>query len=428
MQHLAKVSVLVAFGACTVNADITAVDTAPAALVGAVLDERADAIDFSSGAPVHTHRGAPIDLSQPCPAVYKYAYLEARTAPAFGSETNPNPLEWQVVSRAATAYRVRLGDGTVASEWAPTDAPDAVRLDRDAVPELGDYTGAMYLDVASGDGSIDTACWQNHPLAAPLDIGAAAHSDLFDWTLAAHSPISTAINQAGPGRAAGAFVQPFVQTAAEPVALHFAHSEIVGTVFGTVVTEAIATAASNDAIACDGPAGCAIGTVPAESTTSIFAPLVATFPLRIVDVATGMTICRGFDAIDCVIPPRAIGEPPQRYAAIIALSASSLEPAPGFATAEHTIVDTAGVATSFTGAITATSTTCTAAESDTCTGEQTVVEIAALDSASIAFAPLHTIVETAAGSTAALEPIGSYVPNASFTLNSSVWDAGSGGL
>jgi hypothetical protein len=303
-----------------------------------------------------------------------------------------------------------------------------VRLDRDVVPQLGDYSGVMYLDVQSIDGSVDIACWDNHPLAAPLEVAAASHGELFGWTLAAHSPISTAIDSVGPGEGAGIYAQTFVQHVAEPIVLHFEHSRIAGSVISSVLTESIATGEANDVIACDSPSGCTVATAVAATTTSSIVPLRATFELRLIDDATGAAIWRGTDLIDTVIPARAPGEAPHAYTAVIAMGASSLDPAPGTRSAEQTVVDMSGDATSFTGAITASSSSCIDTSGRMCVGEQTMVDIAALASASIAFDPFATMVETAVDANAAFEPIGSYVPSNYFVLNSAVWSAGSAAL
>jgi len=173
----------------------------PGTLYGTVLDERGDAIDFSTGEPVHTHAGPSIDLASGCPAVYKYAYLEDQADPTFGRQTAINPLEWHVMSQvgslddSATAYRVRLPDGTIALDWTLAAAPDetglyTVRLYRNVVRAIGDHTGKMFVDVrftdTAGNETVDTACWENHPMAAPLEIAPAATSDLFTWSLPAH--------------------------------------------------------------------------------------------------------------------------------------------------------------------------------------------------------------------------------------------------
>jgi len=138
------------------------------------------------GAPSLPHAGPSIDLASGCPAVYKYAYLEDQTDPTFGRQTAINPLEWHVMSQvgslddSATAYRVRLPDGTIALDWTLAAAPDetglyTVRLYRNVVRAIGDHTGKMFVDVrftdTAGNETVDTACWENHPMAAPLEIG-----------------------------------------------------------------------------------------------------------------------------------------------------------------------------------------------------------------------------------------------------------------
>src|SRR5262249_32377529 len=74
----------------------------PAQLYGHIHDERGDAIDYSTGEPVHRHDGASIDLSAGCPAVYKYAYLMDQSDPLFGRQATKNPLAWHVMTDVAS--------------------------------------------------------------------------------------------------------------------------------------------------------------------------------------------------------------------------------------------------------------------------------------------------------------------------------------
>ncbi len=70
------------------------------------------------------------------------------------------------IDDSATAYRVRLDDGTVALDWTPTlpdgDGLYTVRLYRNgnpSLPLLGDHTGKMWVDVRfkdlQGDETVD---------------------------------------------------------------------------------------------------------------------------------------------------------------------------------------------------------------------------------------------------------------------------------
>src|SRR6185437_4883901 len=126
-------------------------------------------------------------------------------------------------------------------DWTAAAAPDdnglyTVRLYRNIVSAIGEHTGKMWVDVkfvdTKGNETVDSACWENHPLAAPLEITPLATSDLFTWSLPAHSPISTAINTASIDTTAqeqvGASVyqQTIVQHTAEPVMLEIDHPAI----------------------------------------------------------------------------------------------------------------------------------------------------------------------------------------------------------
>ncbi|HEX4451245.1 MAG TPA: hypothetical protein VH143_10270 [Kofleriaceae bacterium] len=436
----------------------------PGTLYGSVLDERNDAIDFSSGEPVHTHTGAATDLSQGCPAVYKYGYLEDAADPMFGSQTNANPLEWHVTSQvgslddSATAYRVRLDDGTVALDWTSAQAPDdnglyTVRLYRNGAPSVtpvGDHTGKMYLDMrfrdTLGNETVDTACWENHPMAAPLEIDAATHSDLFNTTLSAHSPISPAINTASLDGAAeekvgmAVFSQEIYQHTAEPVTLHIDHSAITAIASMTSYTTSIAVTSTLIDQAC-ATVGCNTF-INVPKTASSSGPLAATWNMQVYDVASWTIVCHNPDgvspasAIDgCVLPARTTSEPPHHYELVIAMSgAQSIDPdATGtLSIGEQSVVDTAGVTTSFTGALTNGATACPAhtlpngtTECETKTHYDVVT---ALDDAMIAFNPFSQIYETAPDSNASLEAIGAYVPSTSLTLAGAVWSAGSAGF
>ncbi len=436
----------------------------PGTLYGSVLDERNDAIDFSSGEPVHTHQGAAIDLSQGCPAVYKYAYLEDAADPVFGSQSNANPLEWHVTSQvgslddSATAYRVRLDDGTVALDWTSAQAPDdtgvyTVRLYRNGTPsvtQLGDHTGKMYLDMrfrdTSGNETVDTACWENHPLAAPLEIDAATHSDLFTATLAAHSPISPAINTASIDGTAeekvgmAVFSQEIYQHTAEPVTLHIDHSAITAMANMTAYTTQIAVSTATIDQPC-ATVGCNTF-VNVPKTTSSSGPLSATWNMQVYDVASWTIVCHNPDgaspasAIDgCVLPARTASEPPHHYELVIAMSgATSIDPdATGtLSIGEQSVVSTAGVTTSFTGALTDGATSCPARTlpngTTECATQTHYDSVTALDDATIAFNPFSQIYETAPDSNASLETIGAYVPSTSLTLAGAVWSAGSAGF
>ena len=433
----------------------------PGTLYGSVLDERNDAIDFSTGEPVHTHQGAAIDLSQGCPAVYKYAYLEDAADPMFGSQSNANPLQWLVKSQvgslddSATAYRVRLDDGTVALDWTSAQAPDdtglyTVRLYRNGTPsvtQVGDHTGKMYLDMrfrdTQGNETVDTACWENHPLAAPLEIQAAAQSDLFGWTLPAHSAISTAINTASiDGSAAeqvGASIdtQTILQHTAEPVTLHIDHDTILANASNEVVQMNIVTTqrtVTEDCIGIDQDECNAWPAAPGPTTFD--GALTATFDIRVVDSASGAIVCHNPDgsaswvqAIDgCVLPARTSTEPPHAYTLIYSINnATSIAPLPGSAAHEATVRNY--LEQPFTGTLSAVGdqTGCAEVSGDQCLKPDVGGLDYFLDKAHIDFDAFSLIVQTAPDANASLEAIGSYA-TPSLSVAAASWDAGDAGF
>ncbi|MBS1120401.1 MAG: hypothetical protein H6Q90_2629 [Deltaproteobacteria bacterium] len=198
-----------------------------------ILDERRDAIDFSTEVPVHTHAGEPIPLGRgDCPAVFKYSYLLDPEQPLFGSEVAPNPLTWQVRATgtvAAAEYRVRTATTTVL-DWTPATAGDdatysatLVRSGPHGIPAL--QTAAQYfIDFRVRDAedheAIATGCWDHHPLAAPVALGtlhaAVGESSLQSFTFAADSPVSQVINARLPVHA---FEVRIAHQTAEPVTM-----------------------------------------------------------------------------------------------------------------------------------------------------------------------------------------------------------------
>ena len=148
----------------------------------AVLDERADAIAFSSGEPVHTHTGPAVMLgSAGCPDLARYAYLLDRQ-PVYGEHAAPNPLAITValpegLVADSAQYRIHAG-GDSLSPWlsVPGSAGEraTIALYRDDIPALGTFDGEIRVEVrARITGGVEqtaSACWTHHPLNAPLAI------------------------------------------------------------------------------------------------------------------------------------------------------------------------------------------------------------------------------------------------------------------
>jgi hypothetical protein len=158
-------------------------------------DERGDHIAFSTGEPVHTHTGAAVALDGAgCPAVYKYSYLLGPIAPPYGEEVTPNPIAWRFRalggSVAQAEFRVRSADATEI-DWSPATAGDdgtfgveIHRTGRNGFPKLELATEQYFVDFRVRDDQQQevtrTACWEHHPLAAPVSITGLVPSSTWD--------------------------------------------------------------------------------------------------------------------------------------------------------------------------------------------------------------------------------------------------------
>ncbi|MEP6864417.1 MAG: hypothetical protein ABJE66_27595 [Deltaproteobacteria bacterium] len=319
----------------------------PNVMVGSIYDERNDVIDFGSGQPVHTHTGAQTDLSSGCPAVYKYAYLMDQHAPQFGHENVANPLAWKIRSDSvaldttATAYRVRDANNAVLADWTSITA-DAqgvfhVSLFRDAIPKLGTTTGQVHVDVrfrnVGGSDMIDSACFDNHPLAAPLSIAPAKPGALFSYSFANHSKISQLLNFKGPS----VYDLPITQYTAEPVALTVHVPAAMYTATRLTADTYVKTSDSTTPIVCPDyfHGACAQTAIPAPVYANVLSPNVATQTSQWVAIVTddiaNQPICEattgGSDVIACMLPGRAANEVPHAYhVGIILLEAGELAP------------------------------------------------------------------------------------------------------
>ncbi|MFT3698159.1 MAG: hypothetical protein QM831_33770 [Kofleriaceae bacterium] len=282
-------------------------------LFGSVLDERNDSISFASGAPVHTHAGAPVDLSSGCPDIYKYAYLES--AREYGSEAATNAFAYHVKSSAATAsYRVTSDAGTVI-DTTPIDRAS----DGDYVVDLrggriATQTGKMTLEVTLGDTML-TACFVNHPMAAPLEynrpFAGELQSDMFPTLF-----LSRAMN-AGTGISVAEMT--FTQYTTEPIHLVLDIPVFAAQAQGQVVdgyepVGAAFTGSGPCGSSCNGPAALARQTVNAQALTAIW-NFGVTSPAN----RAPCVITNGSHA-DCMIAARADGADPVTYTAVLYLS------------------------------------------------------------------------------------------------------------
>jgi hypothetical protein len=317
---------------------------APGQLYGSVHDERGDAIDFSTGVPVHTHDGPLVQLGTGCPAVYKYAYLLDQQAPLYGLQSQKNPLVWQVSTDVAsidpgeTSYRVRSDDGRTLLDWIDV-TPDAhglytIELHRSGdhpLAALGTDSGKMYIDVrfhdSAGTETIHTGCWEHHPLAAPLQVIAPAQSDLFQMTLPLNSAISKAMNPVSiVNYGVDVLSERIIQSTGEPITIAVALPQPTGHVAVTYVSEYPMTHSLAASAPCPssttGP--CSIA-VPAKDTESTTGDLVSSrWSTRVVD-ETGALVCQSdfsttkIGVSGCTLPARAANSTPKNYRLIVSV-------------------------------------------------------------------------------------------------------------
>ncbi|MBL0219395.1 MAG: hypothetical protein IPQ07_36685 [Myxococcales bacterium] len=314
------------------------VDPAVLSIVSsAVRDERGDAIDFSTGEPVHTHAGAPIKLGgSGCPVLYRYAYLLDR-APRYGREAAPNPLAFVIAAptaialdASATAYRVMSAAGVELLPWTGF-APDAagratIELHRDELAALGAYTGELHLEVrvrdTAGVEQEATACWEHHPMAAPLAIEApriaTGPAALSGRTLGTPTGSTHVIDLIASGpRPVEVFTQRFVQHTAEPITLEITPAPPTGTFSTTVLDLYVAVSTTY------GSADCALypnicDSSPAPTPPAIVrsGPIVhGTWTTSIVDEVSGAAV--SCPAGVCAIPARASGAEPRAYRVLV---------------------------------------------------------------------------------------------------------------
>lgn len=428
-------------------------DQAPVAMLfGSIKDERNDQIDFSTGEAVHTHTGTAIDLaSTGCPAVYKYAYLMDDTAPTFGREVAPNPLAWQIKVSDSTpldgmdsAYRVRDAAGQVLYDWTSI-SPDAtgvytVSLFRNKIPQLGTQTSQIHLDVrfrdSFGNESTTSACWTNHPMAAPIEIGALSTGELFGWTLPADSPISHLLNSTS----AVVFTQRIVQHAAEPVTIDLPTLTQNVQYTMTGVDDLVADAPTAVTIACSSASDPKCDTTaPADPADKIDSGTVQTaFYRGVIDETTGQGVSGCFDigqGLHCTIPARTSSEAPHAYRIEMSTTAAELSP-PGFIADASELQEYTFQGLTYTGLPPSTAVTkCSHVATHvlngtayyTCTQQTPYVEIRALDKATLSFPAVTETFRTSPTANGTLEPV-SYAAASTLSIVGKTWNAGNDDL
>ncbi|MBA3818587.1 MAG: hypothetical protein H0X17_06815 [Deltaproteobacteria bacterium] len=331
-----------------------------------VRDERGDAITFTSGAPVHAHAGPTVSLDGTgCPAIYKHAYLLDEDGPTLGGETMPNPLHWQfelrglaAIDLTRSAYRVRTAEDAVLLDWTQLPAHEegvvTLALHRAGtipIAALGVHEGALSLDIRTvdraGAETVTSACWEHHPLAAPLAVEA-AHADpggLVAMTLLAGSPISQLLSAV---RDVPVFSQRFVQHTAEPVHAVIDLAQPTATYVKRIVDDFVVTASSSAAYPCSDPAepvtdprcdDSPIGD-PADATGS-GALASGRWTVAVLDELTGSAVDSCTIAglvVTCAIPPRSAAQPPRAYRTVLSVrDLRDLAPAASGPFGEHVV-------------------------------------------------------------------------------------------
>lgn len=325
-------------------------------------DERNDAIDFSTGEPVHTHQGAGVTITGggACPAAYRYAYLMDR-APAFGRQVTQNAMQIEIavptiaLDESASAYRLTAA-GSVLIPWTPIGAVPAsgrvhIALHRDDAPKLGTYEGALHLDIrvrdTAGAEQLVTACWAHHPLAAPVFVeppqAALGASSLTARQLS--TPSSHAIDVIVPTSSAlpAVYSARITQQTAEVVTVSFAPAAPSGTFSSTLAHVHLATGTQPIPGNCeDFPETCDRSPLPAPTTTAASGALTTgAWSWTIVDEVSGEKLpCAAFG---CELPGRAPGAAPHPYRVTIAGSEfANLWPQPGTLSALRELTIAAG--------------------------------------------------------------------------------------
>jgi len=418
-------------------------DKAPTAtLTGSVKDERGDTIDFSSGEAVHTHAGAAIDLGGTgCPTVYKYGYLEDQTR-AFGSETTPNPLAWQIaVSDASgvdamdSAYRVRDAAGHILYDWTSMQPDSAgtysVALYRNKIAALGTQMGHMFVDVRFRDGfgneSTTSACWDNHPMAAPLQIGAFARGELFGWTLRGDSPISRLMSDGI--FSATVFSQSISQYSGEPVAINFSVPPFSMPYTLAAVDDIVAQPPVSGAFACSPSHANCETTPPADPADRSTSGTVSSYEFQISVTADdhSSTACQGTGSIiNCTIPARTNASGPLHYTLTVRLhEVSELQPFNEIASAAYGEYSLLGL--TYTGQQPIDVVTkCSSATATQCLQTTTYTEIRAADHITLQFPALEQTISTTLDQGQHFD----VVPYATGTLSlpATTWDSGNDDL
>lgn len=411
-------------------------------------DERNDAIDFSTGEPVHTHQGAAVTIAAGggCPAAYRYAYLMDR-APAFGRQVTQNAIELEiavpriVLDASASAYRLTTPAGEVVIPWTSIGAvPESGRvriaLHRDETPKLGTYDGELHFDVrvrdSAGVEQLASACWIQHPMAAPVYVEP-PQAALGPESLTARqlSTASHTIDLIIPtsSQPPAVYSARITQQTAEPVMISFAPAAPAGIFNSTLLYTYQRTGTVTVPGNCDDfPESCDMSPLPAPATSSASGALTAgAWTWTLVDESSGETIpC---PSNTCALPGRASGAAPHPYRVTIAGSGfTDLWPQAGTISVLREVAVTGGTALGVWILIDKV-TRCTHLKTlngiTACIQLAQYTDLVALDRATLAMPP--TAVQVMTGIGAATQPV-PYLPNGAVTTPAVNWNGGDGPL
>ncbi|MBA3465693.1 MAG: hypothetical protein H0T46_37520 [Deltaproteobacteria bacterium] len=410
-----------------------------------VRDERGDTIAYVSEEPVHTHAGPPITIGgADCPAVYRYAYLLDRARP-FGEEATRNPLAFELAapssSPSSVAYRVIATTGQTLLPWTDVGIADAnghytIELYRDDIPLLGTFDGQLRIEAraqsATGTELRTFACWEHHPLAAPLSIAypqaAIGGASLAEKSLVMPSRVIDLIN-AQVTTEVEVYIQRIAQPTAEPVVLQIMPDALTGTYSSTTLASYVATTSSTNPKNCSAePLFCDRSALP-DPPDHVRGGTLASgmWSLRLVDLHNGSVLPCPNNV--CTIPPRMQGEIPHSYRVVLsARRVSDLWPVPSVVPAEITVSNQA-VTGGWTNAkpircSNASATVINGVATVTCHAWTEYSELLVLDRASLELAATSIRYSAGIGSGARM-PV-AYLPNGMHTAPPVSWNAGDG--
>ena len=179
---------------------------------------------------------------------------------------------------------------------------------------LGTTEGTLHLDVRfhdlHGNEIVKQGCWVNHPLAAPILVGAPDPGDVFNLSLLDDDPISHVMSTQGVTFA----TYEITQQTAEPIKLQLSAPAPTGTV-STMAVDTWVTIGSTPVIVgdCSTSSACDKAVVSTSSTPST-APLAATWSIVVLDGNDDSTVCSATALnLTCTIPARAANQAPHSY-------------------------------------------------------------------------------------------------------------------